>query len=115
MGAGATQGPVSMNGRPTDYVFFSSFSVTNGTVSNNSTVHLYWDQATGVAVNDSDIETGPQPHSFSYILIATNAWTIVPEFSSIAILIIMSTLTATIVAHCVLGRRGFYRRVLANT
>jgi hypothetical protein len=91
---------VNMNGRPTDHTILNNASNIGGQ-QGNSTIDIFCDQATGATVNVSAIFTGLQSNSsnsFSYSLIATNVWTIVPEFSPIALAIIMSTLTATTVA-----------------
>lgn len=72
---------VAINGRPTDHAFQSSLE-EGGT--ENVTLDSYWDKATGVPVNVTDIDsvTGQGiTLDMNYVLVATNAWTIVPEFS----------------------------------
>lgn len=90
---------VTINGRTTGHL-----SVNNAYVNLTTgpqgymTANIYCDQATGAIVNASVTLTGPYPHSFIYSLIATNAWTIIPEFSQLTLLVSMTMLTASTVA-----------------
>jgi hypothetical protein len=81
---------VTINGRPTDHTF-QSVSVGRGAV--NATLDLYWDKATGVPVNVTEIApaTGEGTILYmNYVLIASNVWVTVPEFSPEVMVIIMT-------------------------
>jgi hypothetical protein len=79
-----------MGGRPTDHSIQS-----NVTGAENDTLDVYWDVATGVPVNVSEVDTvsGEITLNETYVLVATNAWTtVVPEFSPLVMVIIMAAL-----------------------
>ena len=81
---------VTMGGRPTDHSIQS-----NVTGAENDTLDVYWDVATGVPVNVSEVDTvsGEITLNETYVLVATNAWTtVVPEFSPLVMVIIMAAL-----------------------
>jgi hypothetical protein len=83
---------VTTNGRPTDHAFQSS-SQEGGT--ENVTLDSYWDKTTGVPVNVTQINTVTGQGlsmDMNYVLVATNAWTKVPEFSPEVMVIIMTAL-----------------------
>jgi len=89
-----------VNGRPTGHTIINDacINITNGP-QGNLAVNIYADQATGATVNASvSLTSGSTTTSFNYYLIATNAFKAVPEFSQIALEIVMSTLTATTAA-----------------
>jgi len=90
---------VMMNGRQTGYTHLNNayVNITDGP-KGHLTADVYGDNATGAAVNVTMSLTDGSITSLSYYLTATNAWTDVPEFSPIALILIMSTLTATSVA-----------------
>lgn len=88
---------VTINGRPTDHAFQSSLE-EGGT--ENVTLDSYWDKATGVPINVTEIDfvTGQGiTIDMNYLLVATNAWTIVPEFSPQIMVIIMTALVGVAV------------------
>jgi hypothetical protein len=87
---------VTVNGRPTGHTIINDayVNITNGP-QGYMTANVYADQATGATVNASVSLTAGTTSSFNYYLIATNAFKAVPEFSPIALVIVMSTLTAT--------------------
>ena len=88
---------VTINERPTDHAFQSS-SEEGGT--ENVTLDSYWDKATGVPVNVTEIDsvTGQGiTLDRNYVLVATNAWTIVPEFSPQVMVVIMTALVGVAV------------------
>jgi len=79
---------VNVNGRPTDHSFQTSLEQGG---AENVTLDTYWDEATGVPVNVTEIDTVTGQGvelNMSYALVATNAWTILPEFSPQGTLII---------------------------
>jgi|GEM_PF-2071083 hypothetical protein len=82
---------VTIGGRPTDHSIQS-----NVTGAENDTLDAYWDVATGVPVNVSEVDTVTGEGvtlNMSYVLVATNAWTtVVPEFSPLVMVIIMTAL-----------------------
>lgn len=95
---------VTINGRPTDHAFQSS-SEEGG--AENVTLDSYWDKAIGVPVNVTEIDsvTGQGVTlDMNYVLVATNAWTTVPEFSPEIMLIFMTALVG------VAGTTAFRRR-----
>lgn len=88
---------VTINGRPTDHAFQSS-SEEVGT--KNVTLDSYWDKATGVPVNVTEIDSVVGQGitlDMNYVLVATNAWTIVPEFSPGVMVIITTALVGVAV------------------
>jgi len=63
------------------------------------TGEIYGDKATGAAYNVTlSLTNEGTTTSFSYYMTATNVWTAVPEFSPIALIIVMSMLTTTAAA-----------------
>jgi len=91
---------VVVNGRPTGHTIINDacINITNDP-QGNLTANIYADQATGATVNASvSLTSESTTTSFNYYLIATNAFKAVPEFSQIALEIVMSTLTATTAA-----------------
>jgi hypothetical protein len=95
---------VTINGRPTDHAFQSSIE-EGGT--ENVTLDSYWDKATGVPVNVTQIDTVTGQGitlDMNYVLVATNAWTTaVPEFSPEVMVVIMTALVG--VAGATVRRR----------
>jgi hypothetical protein len=95
---------VNMNGRPTDHAV-----QTNLTQTENDTLDLYWDVATGVPVNVSGIRTVTGQGvtiNLTYVLIATNAWTTaVPEFSPGIMVTIMTTLAGVAGATALIRKK----------
>jgi hypothetical protein len=90
---------VTINGRTTGHLSVNNtyINLTTGP-QGYMTANIYCDQATGAIVNASVTLTGQYPHSFIYSLIATNAWTVIPEFSQLTMLMAMTTLTVSTVA-----------------
>ena len=95
---------VTMNGRPTDYAV-----QINSTSTENDTLDLYWDMATGVPVNVSGVRTVTGEGvtlNLTYVLIATNAWTTtVPEFSPGVMATIMMTLVGVAAAASLIRKK----------
>jgi len=87
---------VIINGRQTGYTQLNNayVNITTGP-KGYLTGDIYGDNATGAVVNATISLIDGNTTSFSYYLIATNAWTMVPEFSPIALIVVMTTLTAT--------------------
>lgn len=95
---------ISVNGRPTNHASGdSSYSVSNITITR--TYEYYIEQVTGAVVNEtgSAAVTGQPTTSYSFSLIATNVWNVVPEFSPIALTLTMLLLTAS--AAIIISRR----------
>jgi hypothetical protein len=89
---------VTIDGRKMGYAVLNNAYVN---ITNGPQVYLTGticcDKATGAVYNVTlSITDGSTTGSFSYYMTATNAWTMVPEFSPMALIIIMSALTATI-------------------
>jgi hypothetical protein len=87
---------VSINGRPTDQAF-QSISEEEG--AENVTLDLYWDQATGVPFNVTEIvsASGVTLADMNYYLAGTNVW-VVPEFSPEVMVIIMTAIVGVAIA-----------------
>jgi hypothetical protein len=86
-----------VNGRQTDHFFQS-----NVTDTENDTLDVYWDVATGVPLNVSELDTVTGQGvtiNRTHILIGTNAWTLaVPEFPPQTVMIITTALIGVAVA-----------------
>jgi hypothetical protein len=80
---------VTINGRPTDHAYL--ISEEDGT--ENVTLDSYWDQATGVPYNVTEIVSanGTTLLDMNYYLTGTSVW-VVPEFSPNVMVIAMTTL-----------------------
>jgi len=93
---------VTIDGRQSGYTHLTNayVNITTGP-KGHLTADIYADNATGAVVNATMTLTDGNTTSLSYYLIATNAWTQVPEFSPIALIITMTTLTAitTVIAY----------------
>jgi hypothetical protein len=94
---------ISVNGRPTNN---ASATVSSSYANITMTVKLDYciDQATGVLVNEADslVSNGQAASSESYTLIASNVWTVIPEFSPLAwaiTMLVLSTSAAVIVSR----------------
>ena len=88
---------VTINGRPSDHAIQTGLEA-GGT--ENVTLDSYWDKATGVPVNVTEIDSATGQGvkmNMTYVLIATNAWTMtVPEFSPTGMVVIMTALGAVV-------------------
>ena len=87
---------ISVYGRPTNYATGDlNYSVSPTTITD--TYEYYIDQATGAVVNEtvSAAVTGQPTTFYSFSLIATNVWNVVPEFSPTALTLTMLLLTAS--------------------
>jgi len=95
---------VTMGGRPTDHSIQS-----NLTGAENDTLDVYWDVAMGVPVNVSEVDTVTGEGvtlNMSYVLVATNAWTmVVPEFSPNVMVIAMTTLVGVAGAAALIRKK----------
>jgi hypothetical protein len=87
---------VTINGRTTDHTY-ETYSEAEGT--ENGTLDLYWDQATGVPYNVTETvtESGTTLLDFNYYLTGTSVW-VVPEFSPEVMAIIMTAAFGVAVA-----------------
>jgi len=96
---------LSVNGRPTNHASGDlNYSLSN-TTTITDTYEYYIDQVTGAVVNEtvSEAVTGQPTTSYSFSLIATNVWNVLPEFSPMALTLIMLLLTAS--AAIIVSRR----------
>jgi hypothetical protein len=87
---------ISVNGRPTNHASGDfNYSVSNTIITD--TYEYYIDQVTGAVINEtgSAAVTGQPTNSYSFSLLATNVWNVVPEFSPIALTLTMLLLTAS--------------------
>jgi hypothetical protein len=94
----------SVNGRPTNHASGDfNYSVSNAIITD--TYEYYIDQVTGAVVNEtgSAAVTGQPTNSYSFSLIATNVWNVIPEFSPTALTLAMLLLTAS--AAIIVSRR----------
>ena len=98
---------VNMGGRPTDHAIQMNLTGTE-----NDTVDAYWDVATGVPVNVSEVDTVTGEGvtlNMSYVLVSTNAWTmVVPEFSPDVMVIIMTGLVGVAGAFALIRRKRIH-------
>jgi hypothetical protein len=87
---------VTINGRTTDHAF-QSMSEAGG--SENVTLDVYWDQATGIPINVTEIasQSGETLLDLNYYLTATSVW-VVPEFSPEVMAIIMTAVVGVAIA-----------------
>ena len=87
---------VTINGRTTDHAY-QTFSEVEGT--ENVTLDSYWDQATGVPYNLTEIasQNSTTLLDFNYYLTGTSVW-VVPEFSPEVMAIIMTAAFGVAVA-----------------
>jgi len=85
---------VTINGRPTDHAYVISEEATE-----NVTLDSYWDQATGVPYNVTEIESasGATLLDLNYYLIGTSVW-VVPEFSPEVMVIIITAVVGVAIA-----------------
>jgi len=93
-------GTTTIEGRTMGYTILNNayVNITTGP-KGYMTGTIYADQATGAVYNVTLSMTGGNgTTSYSYYMTNTNAWTPVPEFSQIALIITMSALTATTAA-----------------
>ena len=91
---------VPIDGRTMGYTVLNNayVNVTTGPPG-YLTGDVYADKANGAVYNVTcSLVDGSTTTSFSYHMTATNAWTMVPEFSPIALIIVMSMLTITVAA-----------------
>jgi hypothetical protein len=94
---------ITVNGRATDHLTMDNAyaNVTDGP-QGYMTTDICCDQITGVAVNVSLCLTGEHNQTFAYSLMATNVWTIVPEFST---LMLCSLMSAVLIGTAILNRK----------